>query len=151
MQINRANRTKAGIAALVTGALVACGSFALASEGAVTGAADSSAGEGVEAAEQQGESGTASTVSAEDIQGWCGACHFASIENASIASWNQTNVDAAMVESMVPMLDDETIQAIADYFAQIEPPAADEGQGTGQGANQDAGGQGADQSEGGQH
>lgn len=138
------NRAKASISALAVGALVACGSFALASEGAAAGTADSPAAEGAASAEsaasEQQTATAGSAVSAEDIQTWCGMCHFASIENASIASWNRTNVDAAMVESMVPMLDDETIQGIADYFAQIEPPAAEEGVEQGQGAS-DQGGQ----------
>ena len=136
------NRAKAGIAALATGALIACGSFALASEG--VGVVEPAQDEGAATSEQQEQQGEAASVavSAEDIQAWCGTCHFTNIENASINSWNQTNVDAAMVESMVPMLDDETIQGIADYFAQIEPPAQDEGEGE-QGEG--------DQSQGGQH
>ena len=62
----------------------------------------------------------------DDIKLYCGMCHFETVENASIASWNQTNIDAAMVESMVPMLDDATVEAITAYFAAIEPPAQEE-------------------------
>ena len=67
----------------------------------------------------------ATQMTYDDIKMYCGMCHFETVENASIASWNQTNIDFAMVESMVPMLDDETIQGITDYFAPIEAPAAE--------------------------
>ncbi len=63
------------------------------------------------------------TVTGEDVSEYCGMCHLTTVENDTIASFNSSNVDRAMVESMVPMLDDDTIDALADYFSQIEPPA----------------------------
>lgn len=110
-RISGATKIKAVIATLAVSSLVACGSLALASESASSDAE-------VEGAD---ETTSAITVTADDIQTYCGMCHFTNVENASINSWNQTNIDRAMVESMVPMLDDDTIDAITDYFAQIEP------------------------------
>lgn len=54
-------------------------------------------------------------------------CHFTAVENQSISTFNRDTVDRAMVESMVPMLDDQTIDALADYFQQIDPPADEQG------------------------
>lgn len=103
--MKRMNIARAGLAAAALAAVLACGSLALAGETEPT------------------------EISADDIQSYCGTCHFTNIENASINSWNSTNVDAAMVESMVPQLDDETIEGIAAYFAQIEPSEQDGEQG----------------------
>lgn len=60
-------------------------------------------------------------VGEEQVVAYCGGCHFKNVENACISSWNASNIDFAMVESMVPVLDDETIQGVVDYFAAIEP------------------------------
>ena len=112
--MHTATTLRAGIAAGVAAALVACASLALAGEPARSASADFDS------------AGTA--ITADDVQTYCGACHFASVDNASIASFNRETVDRAMVESMVPQLDDATVDALADYFAQIEPPAQQDGQ-----------------------
>ena len=119
----RINRMKATIATFAIASIVTCGSVALASE---AGSA-SSVSDGSKAASSASEGAVAPavTVTADDIKTYCGMCHFESIENANINSWNKTNIDRAMVESMVPMLDDETIDGITAYFAQIDPPAQD--------------------------
>lgn len=106
--------TKTAITSVAIASILACGTLALAGENDVAGTTD---------AQASAEAQTAGDITAESIREYCGTCHFSNIENASISSWNKTNVDLAMVESMTPMLDDETIQNIADYFAQIEPPA----------------------------
>ena len=68
---------------------------------------------------------TASTieVTPDTVEMYCGGCHFTNVENQNISTFNAETCDFAMVESMVPMLDDETLQALTDYFQSIEPPA----------------------------
>ena len=58
-----------------------------------------------------------------DIETYCCMCHFKNVENQGMNTWNNTNIDFGMVESMVPMLDDATIQGIVDYYADVEPAA----------------------------
>ena len=125
------NRTwlRLGAAACLTVALgagmVACSSSSSSSD---AGSADSSSTSGT-------SSGTTSllmdvpedgTIDADDIDYYCGACHFDSIENASISSFNVDTVDAAMVESMLPNATDELIDALAEYFAAIPADESEE-------------------------
>ena len=112
--MNTATTLRTGIVAGMAATLVACTSFALAGEPARSASAESDSAK--------------TAITAEDVQTYCGTCHFASVDNASIASFNRETVNRAMVESMVPQLDDATIDALADYFAQIEPPAQQDDQ-----------------------
>ena len=102
---------RAGIAGVALASLMACAGLALAGEGAASSSA--------------ADAQPAVTITGDEVQEYCGMCHFATVENASIASFNSANVDRAMVESMVPQLDDDTIDALTAYFSQIEPPADD--------------------------
>lgn len=95
------------------GAAVATGCLVLAGLGA---------GVSASASEQAQDAAADGSEVAQEALEYCGMCHFkTAVESGSVASFNSTNVNRAMVESMVPMLDDETINALADYFAQIEP------------------------------
>ena len=102
---------RTGIAGVALASLMACAGLALAGENVASSSAS--------------DARQAVSITADDVREYCGMCHFATVENASIASFNSANVDRAMVESMVPQLDDATIDALAAYFAQIEPPADD--------------------------
>lgn len=57
-----------------------------------------------------------------DIDKYCGDCHFQNVDNDAISSFNKSNIDVAMVHSMVP-LSDHDANAIAAYFSTIEPKA----------------------------
>lgn len=94
------------VASVVLAGTIAAGGIAIASESSAT---------------DESEDSSQVTITEEDVQEYCGMCHLTSVENDSISGFNKDTVDRAMVESMVPMLDDETIDALADYFAQIEP------------------------------
>lgn len=74
-----------------------------------------------EATGASGPAGAPAEITAQDVREYCGLCHFEGIENAPLSSFNKDTVDKAMVESMIPTESDETIQALADYFARIEP------------------------------
>lgn len=107
--------------ATAVGALLVGG--CLATAGVAAGAAESAQGSS-DADEAQAEN----VATEEQAIEYCGMCHFkTAVESGSVESFNSSNVNRAMVESMVPMLDDDTIDALANYFAQIDPPAADEG------------------------
>lgn len=54
-----------------------------------------------------------------DVDTYCLSCHL----RTDLPGWSKENVDAAMVESMLPTLSDDDVQALADYFAAVEPPA----------------------------
>jgi hypothetical protein len=56
-------------------------------------------------------------ATAADIDTYCLNCHL----DSDLPSWNKNNIDAAMVESMNPMLSEGDLDAIAAYFATIEP------------------------------
>lgn len=56
-------------------------------------------------------------ATAEQVEAYCLCCHLAS----DLPNWNKNTVDAAMVESMIPTLSDADIDALAAYFAAIEP------------------------------
>jgi hypothetical protein len=60
----------------------------------------------------QGEVATAA-----EIDTYCLNCHL----DSDLPSWNKNNIDAAMVESMNPMMSESDLNAIAAYFATIEP------------------------------
>lgn len=61
---------------------------------------------------------------ADDIDTYCFSCHL----RTDLPGWNRENIDVAMVESMLPTLSDGDVQALADYFAAIEPQAQGDGQ-----------------------
>lgn len=102
---------------------LACGMFGIV--GCSNGQAGMPTGDGAasatDTANEDASSSSPVEITAKDVDAYCGMCHFDAIENASISSFNRDTVDKAMVESMVPMESDETIQALADYFSQIEP------------------------------
>lgn len=95
------------------------------------GAADTNAAEEdvqAETADGEGAIGEIVQITEAEVDEHCGMCHFQDVENMSINSWNRDTINWGIVESMVPMLDDATIQGIVDYFAAIEPPTDEGGQ-----------------------
>ena len=71
------------------------------------------------------ESEYTGSLTEDDIELYCGMCHFTNVENQNISTFNVETCNRAMVESMVPMLDDETIDDLTAYFAAI-PVVSDE-------------------------
>jgi hypothetical protein len=56
-------------------------------------------------------------ATAADIDKYCLNCHL----DSDLPNWNKNTIDAAMVESMNPVLSDNDRDALAAYFATIEP------------------------------
>ena len=112
--MNIATLRTTAVAATLGIALATCGAAALTSASATEQAAPEA--ETTEVVAYEG------SLTADDIEMYCGMCHFTNVENQNISTFNVQTCDRAMVESMVPMLDDETIDDLTAYFAAIPAP-----------------------------
>jgi len=106
------------VLALGTGMLAGCGAQSTSSAGGTSADQSSTS---ASTSSTTGDASVPAVASKDDIDRYCGVCHFQNVGNDPISGFNRDNIDAAMVQSMDATLSSAQVDSIVAYFAQIEP------------------------------